>query len=724
MQLEPNLGDTQAIRPDPLSAFSGTFPPTKVSFLYQAGLGFVALAMMMLPLIYLGLIALAIWAVKWHLETNWVIFDHVHGRGAIAGIIAYGGPAIIGVIFVLFLIKPLFSRSKSQSTPFLLDPRDEPTLFPFIHKICDLVGAPHPTEVRLDNLVNASAGFRRGWLSLFGKDLVLTIGLPLAAGITMRQMAGILAHEFGHFAQGAGMRFTYIIRSVNMWFARVVYERDHWDETLDEWARDSDWRLQIILKTAQGGVWIGRKVLWLLMQVGHALSCFMSRQMEFDADSYEAKLAGSDEFPKTARRLRYLGTAHAAAMNDAQAHFNQRELPDDLAALTRWRESQIPDDVRSKIDQASSEEKTHWASTHPADGDRNRAALAIQAPGVFHLEESASELFSDFTATCLAVTRHHYDHDLELKLDKVTFKSVEEASADRSQAQEAEKNLELFFGSDFHLARIGPLPVASPAQWQSAKEQMEYASETYAATLEKWVQSRRRLTNQQIGLDLMRAGFNLTSPGEFDLIEGDATAAQESIVRTNQELANLGAALESFETNCATRLAAALSSSGGTPEAGQLDQMIERQRTVAEAARHVWPLIIARQSLEVLCNHLGNSPSQTHVREIETVAERVSALSRQITTALGDLTHPYIASQPTVASLIEQSADNPIATAFSQGSAAIDTVLPLLSRLTGQLAGWALAAEADLSSANPTMSQTSPPAAEPGADALEPSFPA
>ena len=28
------------------------------------------------------------------------------------------------------------------------------------------------------------------------------------------------------------MRLTYLIRSINGWFARVVYERDEWDETL------------------------------------------------------------------------------------------------------------------------------------------------------------------------------------------------------------------------------------------------------------------------------------------------------------------------------------------------------------------------------------------------------------------------------------------------------------------------------------------------------------
>ncbi len=38
--------------------------------------------------------------------------------------------------------------------------------------------------------------------SLWGNDLVLTIGLPLVAGLSAKEFAGILAHEFGHFTQG------------------------------------------------------------------------------------------------------------------------------------------------------------------------------------------------------------------------------------------------------------------------------------------------------------------------------------------------------------------------------------------------------------------------------------------------------------------------------------------------------------------------------------------
>ena len=39
------------------------------------------------------------------------------------------------------------------------------------------------------------------------------------------------------------------------------------------------------------------------MVIGHGVSSFALRQMEFDADRYEARVAGSDVFVKTSERL-------------------------------------------------------------------------------------------------------------------------------------------------------------------------------------------------------------------------------------------------------------------------------------------------------------------------------------------------------------------------------------------------------------------------------------
>src|SRR6185436_11492365 len=121
-----------------------------------------------------------------------------------------------------------------------------------ISKICDTIGAPAPKRIDLDCQLNAAAGFRRGFWSMLSNDLVLVIGLPLAGTLSTREFAGVIAHEFGHFTQGAGLRLSYLIRSVNGWFARVAYERDAWDVALEEWAQEaSDGRAALVVWSVQ-----------------------------------------------------------------------------------------------------------------------------------------------------------------------------------------------------------------------------------------------------------------------------------------------------------------------------------------------------------------------------------------------------------------------------------------------------------------------------------------
>jgi len=167
----------------PLADFTGAITRTKLSPLYVLGLGVVAFAMVLLPAIYLGLILLAVWGVLFHLTHHLGILTASSG-GGLGKMLAYLGPAVAGGILVFFMLKPLFARRPKESQPLFLDPAQEPLLFAFVQRICQLVGAPMPGRIDVDCQVNASASLRRGLLS---RDLVLTIGLPLAAGLNLRQ---------------------------------------------------------------------------------------------------------------------------------------------------------------------------------------------------------------------------------------------------------------------------------------------------------------------------------------------------------------------------------------------------------------------------------------------------------------------------------------------------------------------------------------------------------
>jgi len=244
-------------------AFSGSIEPTRLSWSYRLGLAVVAVAMLILPLLYLGVIALAAAGIWWHLAHNrWLL-----GSGSLIQFtfIAYATPAIAGGLVLLFMVKPVFVRPRTPQPPIEVTPSDEPVLFDFIAAICRHVGAPMPRRVQADCLINASASFDRGLRSFVRRDLVLTIGLPFAARLSVRELGGVLAHEFGHFAQGSVLRLTVVIRRVNGWFARVIYERDIWDWRVAEWSKHPDIRFKLLILLSQAGVLVSRLALRGLM---------------------------------------------------------------------------------------------------------------------------------------------------------------------------------------------------------------------------------------------------------------------------------------------------------------------------------------------------------------------------------------------------------------------------------------------------------------------------
>jgi hypothetical protein len=399
-----------------LALFSGPVKKTKVSFLYQLGLVFVSVFMLLLPLVYLALIGLAVYGVyAWATRGTFLLSAGGGGRVMIFKAILYAAPLFAGVVLVFFMVKPLFARRPKGAQPLALNPGAEPMLFAFIAKICETVGAPFPKRIDLDCNLNASASFRRGLLSLFGNDLVLTIGLPLVAGLNVTQFAGVLAHEFGHFTQGFGMRLTYVIRSVNGWFYRIVYERDQWDLTLEEWAEAEDGRVAIIVAMARFAVWCSRLGLKMLMYLGHGVGCFMLRQMEFDADSYETKLAGSADFESTSRRMHVLNHVVGQTYKKMRVGWNQsKELPENFSAYVMRTDTELRDDARTRLEDTMGLEKSGLFDTHPSNGDRIRAARRANEPGVFRCDLPATMLFANFEVPAKQVTILHYTDDLEI----------------------------------------------------------------------------------------------------------------------------------------------------------------------------------------------------------------------------------------------------------------------------------------------------------------------
>jgi Zn-dependent protease with chaperone function len=398
-----------------MAGFSGIFVPPKTSLSYRFGLLVTAGISIALPLLYLCFIGLVIWLVYLHLRYDVGMLQTVRGRNTIWIYVLYLAPIAIGLIAVLFMLKPLFAPTGKQAASRFLNAEQEPLLFAFVSQICRDLRAPVPRRIDITWDVNASASFRNGWWSFLRRDdLVLTLGMPLVTGLTTRQLAGVLAHEFGHFSQGAGMRLTYVIQSINHWFYRVVYERDAWDEALEEASQQWDFRFGVVLYAARGVVWLSRKVLLCLLLLGSFLTGFMQRQMEFDADRYQTAMAGKTTFGATFRRLRLLGLGFGSSVKAIERSVQEKRFIDNLPGFVAERAKCLPATAVAAIDEEIAAERTGFFDSHPCDRERITAVERSPDDGRYRGDMPATALFLKLKDWCMLVTRDFYEQELEV----------------------------------------------------------------------------------------------------------------------------------------------------------------------------------------------------------------------------------------------------------------------------------------------------------------------
>lgn len=530
-----------------LDEFEGTITRPKTAMLYHGCLFLVAGAMLVLPLIYLALLGVLAWALYYHAVNDWAPIMHFGdftggGRVMIVKFLIYFIPLFAGVIVLFFMFKPLLAGRPKRAQPLAMNPADNPLLYAFIAKICDVVGAPAPRRIDMDCQLNASAGFRRGFRSMTGNDLVLTIGLPLVANFSMRELAGVIAHEFGHFTQGAGMRLSYLIRSINFWFARVAYQRDAWDEALENWSNEvQDGRVAIIVWSVQIAVWFSRLILKFLMLIGHIIAGFMLREMEYDADAWQIKVVGSETFEATHRKLAALEAALDRTYKQIQTRWKKdHRLPDNLSELLRQTHETLPPNVLQKIDDTLGFHRASLFDSHPSPADRIRRARRAGEPGIFHNDRPASSLFASFEHPARFVTLLHYTDNLGIPVTDQMLLHVESMQSKVAQgyAEAVANNAadEFFLGA---LPLLMPLRLATPApsanyeadlaELNQLSASLQQVSGQLAPIVEQYTDASQKLTQARAARRLLDAGVSI-QPEAFGL--GGATVELAQVAET------------------------------------------------------------------------------------------------------------------------------------------------------------------------------------------------
>lgn len=699
-----------------LAAFQDEIEPFRPSPLYSFWLLIVAGFMVLLPLAYVALIGLVIVALGYHAVHDVTIFQNTRGGNEMkTALIVYLLPLVCGAVLVAFMLKPLFAKAARPSKPRVLDPQVEPLLYAFIDGVCTSVGAPRPERIEVDCDVNASAGFSGGAFSLFPRKPVLTIGLGMVAGLDLKQFAGVMAHELGHISQGSGARLMDVISSINTWFARLVYERDSWDEGLAEMARLGNGYLMLFGGLVRLAVWLTRRVLWVLLRLGHLVNMVFLRQREFDADRYNARMIGAKSFARTMWRVNELQLASQYAMADLQSSWQQRRLPDNFPKLILANVPQIPKEMLDAYRKARGQAKTGLFDTHPSDRDRiTRAKLEEPGEGIFDLEGPATDVFRDFDALARAATFDYYKSMLGREIRKDQLFPVAELVEAQVVAQEGHVASERFFVDALPMTQRFVLPgqyPKAPTHAKNAKLSLIEARSRQQAALEQALAAREpypeawlQLARAETAWTLRKAGNKLKAH-EWGLPEATVNAAQSAMDEALATLQSLAEQWEPYAAAAALRLTQTLAILEVDTVADRVPDGRDRReeaRTLYPCVAHLGgnvvsqllPTIRARQVLGTLIEMYNDGKNETNQPLINAVLRGASDLHDRLDSLrlrVGDnLYYPFEHAQEDItlgrfALPAALPSKDDIGGLFETADAAIDRLMDLYQRALGRL---------------------------------------
>ncbi len=530
-----------------LAGLEGRIEPVVPSFGYRLSLLVISGLLVLLPILYLALIGAVIsgmWAYVTYLP-----FDPTAHRGRqLAGAFIYWlVPLVIGGLLVLFLIKPIFARPPRAVKPLALDRRRQPLLFAFVEKLCQVLGAPIPAAIHLDNHANASVRLRSGRR----REPILILGTSLVAGLSLAQLAGVLAHEFGHFKQHAGLRLSSFVRRFNRWLARLTYGRDAFDDWLVRQSKDTDngFLSIFVLYPSRGAVWLVRKLLAGLVWLAQAISSYQTRHMELDADRYQARLVGYPVFAATIGEVQLLDLAHHQALASLEECWSDGRLPDSLAQLTLVNRRSLDPELVEVMRKATAEGKTGLFDSHPAPADRLAAARQEQGAPAFASEQAATVLFDDFPALCRLVTRAHYCTVLGEAVRTEQLMTVERTVTQLEQSSHEREALGAYFGSGISSLRplaLGAISAGTPVTEIDVARRLALAS---AAELEAELETYSETYGLLVGTRQAEALLDIRLPVDADEL-GLPGKDMPTVLRVQEEAV---ARLESLEASLGPR---------------------------------------------------------------------------------------------------------------------------------------------------------------------------
>lgn len=261
--------------------------------------------------------------------------------------------AIVTIGIVLWSIWP--RAAKFPDPGVALGEREQPALWQLVRQVAKAAGQEPPKQLFLVGDINAFVAERGSRLG-FGGTRIMGIGLPLLQVLTVPQLKGVIAHEFGHFHGGDTRLGPFIWRT-----------------------RDAIGRTVMNFQRAQS--LLGKPFEWygkLFLRATFAIS----RAQEFAADALSVRLVGKEPVQTALRRVNetaplfdhYLQTEFLPVLN-------RKVRPPLAAGFTTYLASPAIRELQVQVGEEAMQAKGNPYDSHPPLPQRLAAAEQVEGAG-------------------------------------------------------------------------------------------------------------------------------------------------------------------------------------------------------------------------------------------------------------------------------------------------------------------------------------------------------
>ncbi len=472
--------------------------------------------------------------------------------------------AFIALLLTVFMVKSLFTVRKTGNPGGIeVTAEEEPKLFAFLHRLADEIGAPKPYRVFITPEVNAAVFYDLSLINLiFPSKKNLIIGLGLVNVTNLGELKAVLAHEFGHFAQGsmAVGRWVYIAQQI---ISHMVATRD-WLDSIVRFISRIDLRVAWVGWLLALIIWSIRSLMDTLFRIVIIAERALSREMEFNADLVAVSVTGSDALVNALHKLQAADEAWQTALDVAQREAGNGKRVTDLfsaqqkAVSTIGRvlndqnygvvpEPQCNDISQHRVFSEQTAKPPQMWSTHPANRDREDNAKNHYIAAEID-ERSAWRVFADPEALRQKISLNFYN------ADKVT--EMEEVAADAAVAQYFNKTSYSSAYRGTYLSRSPVRNFASVDELLKAAtvdgEAKSILQNLYPASIADQLENARSLDAERDTLQALASGELKPSGGVIrhrgkELKKSEIPEAIEQIAKERKAVADQ---LKKHDANC------------------------------------------------------------------------------------------------------------------------------------------------------------------------------